>query len=445
MGLGIAYKAAGELEVGVSFLARSLELEPDCLEARYNLGNTLLATGRCCEAEETLRHVTTARPTWAYPHNSLGIALLQQCRYAEAGAAFRQACRLAPRWFLPFYNLGLTLIQFGHDRAAMSALRRAIQRQPDLADAHVNLALLRLRHGEFEEGFCEYEWRFQNAGLPALRSGRPQPMWDKSWVEGSTLLLCSEQGAGDLIQFIRFVRSVIRRGIRVLVECPASLKRLLGSFPGIQGVIGSDEPCPAADVQFPLLSLPHALGLRLEDLPGPIPYLSAPVEDLRRMDGVVGATRGFKVGVVWTGDPRNPKNGERSLSPRDFAPLACIPDVHVFSLQYLDGGVAREQLVHMNIHSLGSALGDLASAAAAIEKMDLTITVDTSAAHLAGALGKPVWTLLHHLPDWRWMTATSASPWYPTMRLYRQQRPGNWGPVLEQVKRDLATALSRRL
>jgi len=442
IGLGIAYKASGDLEGSISFLGHALELDPNCVEARYNLGNTLLAAGRLCEAEKSLRLVLAARPTWAYPHNSLGTVLLRQGRPDEASVLFRQACALAADWFLPHYNLGLAQIQLGQDDAAVLALRSAIRHQPDLADAHLNLALLLLKHGGFEEGFREYEWRFQNAGLPAIRTGRPQQIWDGQWVKGQTLLLCAEQGAGDLIQFVRFVKLLSMGGLRVLVECPAGLKRLLATCPGVDGVISCDEPCPEADVQLPLLSLPRLLGMQVKDLPGTIPYLSSPVEDLRVMHRLVRPSQGFKVGIAWTGDPHNPRNPERSITPSDFAPLARIQGIHVFSLQYQDGGVSSGQLAHMKVRSLGCALGDFSSAAAAIEAMDLTITVDTSVAHLAGALGKPVWTLLHHLSDWRWMTLPSASRWYPTMRLYRQDRAGDWNTVLQRVRHDLEQIVS---
>jgi hypothetical protein len=425
------------------FLGRALELEPDCQEALYNLGNTFVLAGRLPEAERVLLQVIAGRPKWSYPQNSLGTVLLRQQRFSEAADAFRLAVSLAPGWFLPFHNLGLALLQLGQDEAAMAALRSAIQCQPDFADAHLNLAYLLLRHGRFEEGFREYEWRFQNGGFPAARTGRPQPMWDGQPLAGRTLLLCAEQGAGDMIQFIRFAQHLATRGMRILIECAPSLKRLFASCPGIAGAVSSKDPCPEADLQFPLISVPRVLSLYPEDLPGTIPYLTAPASGGKNLDALISAGNDFKVGIVWTGDPQNPLNAKRSLTPDDLAALARVPGVQLFSLQYQDAGVPTDRLTQLGIKSLGSALGDFASAAAAIEGLDLTITIDTATAHLAGALGKPVWTLLDHLPDWRWMTQRLDSPWYPTMRLYRQERPGDWTEVLKRVERDLFEARSR--
>jgi tetratricopeptide (TPR) repeat protein len=430
MGLGMARKAAGHVETALPFLTRAVDLEPDWLEARYNLGYALLAAGRLCEAEESLRRVIAARPEWAYAQNSLGTALLRQGRFVEAAEAFHCAIASACDWYLPLYNLGLALTQLGDDQAAIIALRSAMQLQPDVADTHWNLSFLLLKHGQFDEGFKEYEWRFRNAGLPAPRAGRLQPLWDGRNLEGATLLLCAEQGAGDLIQFIRFAQRAAVGGMKILVECPASLQRLFASC-------AVEEPCAAAGLQLPLLSLPRVLGLQPEDLPGPIPYLAAPAGERGIFDALAGVDHGLRVGIAWTGDPRNAKNFERSVTPNDFAPLALVPGVEIFSLQYQNAGVPARQLEQMRIRSLGDAFGDFASAAAAIDHLDLTITVDTATAHLAGALAKPVWTLLDHRPDWRWMIHPSASPWYPTMRLYRQDQAGDWSQVLARVERDL--------
>ena len=444
MGLGLALKAAGQLAAGLPFIARAVELEPDWLEARYNLGNVLLAAGRLCEAEESLRRVIAARPEWAYAQNSLGTALLRQRRFIEAAEVFNRAVGAASDWYLPYHNLGSTLAQLGDDQAAITALRKAIRLQPDAADTNWNLSCLLLKHGQFEEGFKEYEWRFRNAGLPAPRAGRPQPLWDGRNLKGATLLLCAEQGAGDLIQFIRFARRIALAGMKVLVECPASLRRLFKSCAGIAGLVDVEEHCPAADLQLPLLSLPRVLGLQPEDLPGPVPYLAAPAGERRIMDALAGADHRVRVGIAWTGDPRNARNAERSVTPKDLAPLALLPGVEIFSLQYQNGGLPAGQLEQMGIRPLGDAFCDFAGVAAAMDRLDLTITIDTATAHLAGALGKPVWTLLDARPDWRWMIHPSVCPWYPTMRLYRQDQAGDWSQVLARVERDLVDFVKQK-
>ena len=444
MGLGLALKAAGQLEAGLPFIALAVELEPDWLEARYNLGNALLAAGRLCEAEESLRRVIAARPEWADAQNSLGTALLRQRRFVEAAEVFNRAAGAASDWYLPYHNLGSALAQLGDDQAAIIALRRAIRLQPNAADTHWNLSCLLLKHGQFDEGFKEYEWRFRNAGLPAPRTGRPQPLWDGRNLKGATLLLCAEQGAGDLVQFIRFARRIALGGMKILVECPASLRRLFKGCAGIAGLVDVEEPCPAADLQLPLLSLPRVLGLQPEDLPGPIPYLAAAAGERGIIDALPGADHGVRVGIAWTGDPRNARNSERSVTPKDFAPLALLAGVEIFSLQYQNGGLPAHQLEQMGIRSLGDAFCDFAGAAAAMDRLDLTITIDTATAHLAGALGKPVWTLLDDRPDWRWMIHPSVSPWYPTMRLYRQDQAGDWSQVLARVERDLVDFVKQK-
>lgn len=414
------------------------------IESLYNLGNRYLEEGRCDDAEDAFRSVIAARPEWSYPLNSLGVALLKQTRLAEAATAFERACTLSPHWHLSHFNLALAHIGLGEDRIAEGALRRAIREEPTFSEAHLNLALVLLRQGNFQEGFQEYEWRFGCGGMPAQRSGRPQPLWNEKAGSHETLLLCAEQGAGDLIQFLRFAEPVAQMGFRVFVECPESMQRFLLSCPGVSGVVGAAEPCVEADLQFPLLSVPRVLGLRIEDLPGPIPYLGTQAGDLSAIDAAIEDISGFKIGIVWTGSQKNPRNVERSLSPETFAPLTCIPGVELFSLQHRDGEILPDQLELMGIHSLGSALTDFASEAAAIERMDLVVTVDTSIAHVAGALGRPVWNLLHDRADWRWMTDVLSTPWYPSMRLLRQKKAGDWAEVMQRVEDDLRTQVPPR-
>ena len=366
-------------------------------------------------------------------------ALTREGRLETALELYGRAATGAPQWHLPHFNAGIILLRMGRDEEALHALLRSVERKPDCWKSHFNLALLYLRHGRFAEGWRHYDWRFRAGGFPAVRAGRPQPLWDGRRLDGETVLLCAEQGLGDVIQFLRFAPEVQNRGARLLLECPTPLRTLMADLPFLAGTVDPAEPCADADYQFPLMSVPRLLDERFDPSPLSFPYLKAP-------SPTVGSTHPSlahgdqKIGIAWTGDPDNPFNPIRSCQPEDFRPLSRIPETQLYSLQFQDGGLSAATLSEHGIRSLGPALGDFAQTSALLHELDLVITVDTALAHLAGALGRETWLLLSRPCDWRWSVEGSTTPWYPSLRLFRQARSGDWAELFARV----AQALTQR-
>jgi hypothetical protein len=443
--LGLAWKELGKLDEATASLRRALELKPDFAEAHNNLGNVLKELGRLDEAVACYGRALELKPQYVLARNNLGLALKDQGKLDEAVACFRQTMELKPDFADAHNNLGITLKRLGRLDDAAACFRRALELKPDFADAHGNQALLSLLTGDFSRGWSEYQWRRKTKESDC--QDFPQPLWDGQPLEGRTILLHPEQGLGDVIQFVRYAELVKQRGAAVIVQCPSQLLALLASCAGIDRLVGRGEPLPAFDLQAPLLSLPGIFHTSLADIPAAIPYLSADpglVEYWRReLDG----TDGFKVGIAWQGSPTNQYDRDRSIPLCFFEPLARCCGVRLLSLQK-HWGVEQLQEVagRFPVIDLGSRLdeasGPFMDTAAVMKNLDLVVTSDTAIAHLAGALGVRVWVALALIPDWRWLLGRGDSPWYPTMRLFRQQRRGDWQGVFNEVQRDLCAISS---
>ncbi len=347
-------------------------------------------------------------------------------------ACFHQALRLCPEAADVHTNLGNALREQGRPAESLSCFQEAIRLKPDSIDAHWNRALAWLLLGDFENGWPEYEWRRQIKGF-SIRSF-PQPGWDGENLTGRTILLHAEQGLGDTLQFIRYASLVKERGGTVLFQCPPLLVRLLASCPGVDRLIPDGEALPPFDVQAPLLSLPAMFHTTLATVPGKVPYLFPEPDLVNGWREKLSHHRGFKIGIVWQGNPRYRSDRYRSLPLTNFAPLGRLTGVELFSLQK---GSGPEQVRALGdpfrIVDLADQLDDFAQTAAVMKYLDLIVTADTAVAHLAGSLGVPVWVLLRFAPDWRWLLHRPDSPWYPTMRLFRQERRGDWQPVIQAV------------
>ena len=295
--------------------------------------------------------------------------------------------------------------------------------------------------GRFEQGWPGYEWRWKCKEFGSLPPFHP-PLWDGSPLDGRTILVHAEQGLGDTLQFIRYAPLVHQRGGRVILVCQPPLIGLLTRSPGVERLVAQGEALPDYDVHVPLMSLPGLLGTTLESVPADVPYLDAEPQLVEAWRHRLGSYPGFKVGIVWQGNPKFRLDRRRSIPLAQFAPLARVPGVHLFSLQK---GPGAEQLAAVTdrfpVTDLGRRLDDFMDTAAVLKNLDLVISVDTAIAHLAGALGIPVWVALPFVPDWRWLMDREDSPWYPTMRLFRQARPGQWEDVFQRI----AEALQRRL
>jgi hypothetical protein len=382
------------------------------------------------------------RPGHLNAHSNLGAVLARLNRGEEAEVACRAAIRLQPGHAGAHANLGLALRSLGRFEAAIASLREAIRLQPGHVKAHVDLGMTLLLLGRFAEGFAEYEHRL----TPRPAGVLGPPSWRGEPLEGRTILLHAEQGIGDTIQFIRYLPEVRRCGAgRVLLAAPPPFTRLLAGLPHLDALVRAEDWAEIrAHVHCPLLSLPHALGTTIETIPAPVPYLRAEPAALARWRERLEDARNLRVGLVWAGNPRHQDDRNRSIAPERLAPLLRVKDVCWASLQ-LGAPVQalHEQVPGGAVLDLASELTDLAETAAAMMQLDLVIAVDTAVAHLAGALGRPVWVLLPAVPDWRWLLGREDSPWYPTMRLFRQRRPGDWDGVVVQVAAALE-ALARR-
>jgi hypothetical protein len=406
--------------------------------AMHYLGVVLYQTRRQGDALPLLERAAAAVPEEPEFHNNLGLALAAGDRNDDAIAAYRRALALRPGHAIAWNNLGLTLQAANRLPEAIAAFREALARIPEFAQAHWNLALALLAHGEFGEGWREYAWRLK---IPELAQHERQfagPRWDGVARPGETLLVTAEQGLGDTLQFIRLAQPLAGRGVRVLVSAQRSLVRLLATVPGVAAVFGPDETLPPYDAYTPVIALAGALGVTASTVPCAVPYLAAdPVRRTEVAAALAAHGRVRKVGLAWSGSPQNTNDRRRSVALAALASLFAVPGVAWFSLQTEDdeNDVAAVPAAHV-LHRL-AARNDFDGAAALVAELDLVVTVDTSLAHLAGALARPTWVLLPFASDWRWQQDRADSPWYPTVRLFRQPRPGDWEAVIARIATEL--------
>jgi tetratricopeptide (TPR) repeat protein len=441
--LGIALRRLGHLEDAIAAYRQALTLRPDYPLALNNLGLALQEAGDYEDAVTVLQRVVEATPGDADAHNNLGAAHDRAGARDQALAHYRRAVALRPDYPEALNNLGLAALADGRLDEAEGALRSALEVRPDYPEIHKNLALVLFARGDLRAGSAEYEWRWRiprDHRLPNLAA----PLWDgRPLGADSTLLLCAEQGLGDTIQFARYAAALHAFAGRVILYGPAPLARIMATVPGLDGFVAVGQELPACDAYLPVMSLMHRLGTTLDTIPAALPYVAPDAERLAALAPLF-AGPGLKVGLVWAGDPGHRNDRYRSLTLAALQPILDIPGARFFSLQVGPGAAAiKEAGFGARIVDLAPDLPDLAATAAAMAQLDLVVTVDTAAAHLAGALGRPTWMMLPANPDWRWMTGRSDSPWYPSLRLFRQRHLGEWRPVIEAVALELARLVLR--
>jgi Tfp pilus assembly protein PilF len=435
----LALRRQGRLEEAAALLRRAHEADPGNVAALVNLGNALSALGRHAEAAALYGQALAIEPGRAGTLVNLGNALQAQDRPLEAIELYDRALALAPRLAQAHNNRGNALRALNRHAEAIAAFGRALEINPELADAHLNEGLARLGIGDFAAGWPKYEWRDRRAAA-APRPASPAPRWrGDEQLAGKVILLHAEQGLGDTIQFLRYAPLVARKGARVIAEVQQPLKALAEGLRGVERVIAQGDPRPAFELQCSLLSLPLAFGTRLETIPAEIPYLAAAPERIAQWRARLGEQRAFRVGIVAAGRPGHRNDRNRSMPMARLAGALLAPDeLELVSLQpALDERDARALGSRAGFVSLAGQLKDFSDTAAVVSLMDLVVSVDTAVAHLAGAMGKPVWILLPHSPDWRWLLEREDSRWYPSARLFRQAQIGDWQPVLERVRREL--------
>lgn len=416
------------------------------LELLNKLGISLVRQEKLARAAEVFQRILELAPGIAEMHSNLAYVYERQGKLQEALAAGQRAVEMKPEYAEGHNNLGIVWRALHRPDEALACFEQALRTRPDFALAQFNRGAVQLMQGNYAAGWAGYEWRNRVPGQNPRQLAAPR--WAGQPIPGHTLFVHAEQGYGDTIQFARFLgRARERSQARIILEGPAALLPLLREI-GADDVIRSGSPVPEIDFEVPLPSLPGVLGIGIDELPRDIPYLTPPESSCRlwreRIALMVGgspldgARRETRVGIVWRGNPAQDQDAVRSCPLANFAELAEIPGIMWFSLQREADATLRSVWPEQSrIEVLGPLLGDFADTAAAMGELDLIITADTAAAHLAGALGRPAWTLLAHTPDWRWQLGRSDSAWYPTMRLFRQPAPGDWNAVFQEVARAL--------
>jgi Flp pilus assembly protein TadD len=434
--LGLALRASGDLPAAISAYWRAIELLPNVAEIHLNLGVALAAAGMANEAVAAWRRSIKLAPNLSRAHFNLANAMADADDLESAITYYQRAIQIDGQFAQAHSNLGKALMRIGRRDQAMAACNRAIELDPHSANPRWNRAIALLLQGDYQQGWTEFEWRHLLADFSPLNVSEPR--WDGGSLAGSTILLHAEQGLGDTIQFVRYVPMVAKLGGRVILRCPRELVELFRGINGIHALISNTEALPPFDVHCPLMSLPKLFGTRLESIPGRAPYLAADPKRAQVWAERIGSSTMPRVGLAWAGSPLHQYDRQRSIGLASLSPLSRVAGVQWVSLQ--KGPAAAEimktkPLMAMCDHT--AMLADFADTAALISQLDLVISVDTAVAHLAAAMGKPVWLLLPFAPDWRWLLDRDDSPWYPTIRLFRQSVRGDWTSVIEAVATQL--------
>lgn len=430
---GSALLQSGNAGQALVCFRSALAIDPSNPTLLLYCGATLHDLGRYDEAVDAYKKSIQTAADIGEAHNNLGNSLMALGRFSEAADSFFRAATLLPASPVPLAARATALQAVGRVADAEADCRKAVTLDPAFAAAHWNLALNLLLQGRYTEGWQEYEWRWQKPDFTSPCRHTDLPLWDGSPLHGSTILLHAEQGFGDAIQFVRYAPLAARQGGHVILECHPQLVVLFQSVQGVCSVVPFGSPLSAINYQAPLLSLPRLFGTTLENIPSASPYLTIPAGQREKWAALLPADhKKLRVGLVWAG--KSYPDPLRSCRLEELAPLAAAHNVIFYSLQL---GAGSEQAdcppSTMSLRDLTHEIHDFADTAALIDQLDLVISIDTAVAHLAGALGKPVWVMLPFAPDWRWLLHRNDSPWYPSMRVFRQKQPGDWGDVITRI------------
>jgi tetratricopeptide (TPR) repeat protein len=429
---GITLQVLSRFEEALESYDRALAVRPEYPEALYNRGIVLHQLKRFEEALESYDRALAQRSHYAEALSNRGLALHEMTRFEEALASFDAALTLRPDCGEAHSHRGTTLHEMQRFDEALASYHRAINLRPDCAEAHYNLALCQLLTGDFERGWREREWRWRTE-----QSGRwnfKQPVWRGSNnIAGKTILLHTEQGFGDMIQFCRYVPLVAECAARVILEVPEPLHQLMGTLRGVAQVVSTGQPLPDFDMHCPLLSLPLAFDTRLDTVPSATPYLGAPSQASLDWNARLGLRNRPRIGLCWSGRSEHKNDRNRSIILDTLLPLLDFDATFVSLQQQVRSGDGVALKRRSNLLHFGHDLKNFSDTAALIANLDLVVSVDTGVAHLAGALAKPVWVMLPLIPDWRWLLDREDSPWYPTARLFRQDSTRTWDYVVSRV------------
>ena len=465
-----------ETENGIQWVQQALAVDSTSVPVHFAWGRLLEGDARYGEAEAVYRQVTRLDSGHAKAYTNLGCMLHLQGRLDEAVACYRRALQLEPnqpealrnyaliagglqelqeaaagfeahlltypRDGSAHYQLAHLHLRLGRYAQALVAYEQAIVLDPDQAEYHFARSQLLLRLERYEEGWQEYEWRWRLSMFNAPMHRFVQPLWDGKRLAQGTLLVHGETGFGDMFQFVRYVTLAAERCARVVVECQPALQTLIAGVSGVSQAVAQGDPLPAFDAHMPLISFPRVFDTTTHTIPWCGPYIQADAQRVQDWGGRVAASgaRERKIGLVWTGNPQNAGNRERSVTLQQFGPLAQATQASFFSLQKgAQAAQAGDVPPSMHFLDLTEQIHDFSDTAALLAQLDLVITVDTSVAHLAGAMGRPTWVLLSFSADWRYHVGRTDNPWYPGMRLFRQEISGDWEQPLQQLQQALAT------
>ncbi len=435
--MGNALLGLGNAEEAVVSYEKALALKPADSTAHFDLGNAQMELADFEAAHGSYTRAVALDFSNPEKHYNLGNACQALDRFEEAIDAYEKAIELRPGYIDAICNRGATLQKMDRVADAVAALREALAGEPESPDLHWNLSLALLQQGDYDEGWAEYEWRWQTPTFLAYARDFAKPRWQGDDLDGRRLLIDAEQGFGDALQFIRYARLAAERGGEIIVECRPQLTRLFSAIPGVGQCVDLGAELPDYDLYCPLMSLPHVMGDSVSRVPAEVPYLTVP-EDAVADPRIAGA-EGLKVGLVWAGSPTRVDNHKRSCPVKELAPLLDVGGVSFFSLQV---GKFRGDLDELGdghgVIDIVDGLTDFADTAAAVQALDLVISVDTSVLHLAGALGKEGWGLMSRPTGFLWQTERADSDWYPSLRLFRQPEPGAWAPMIAEVAAALA-------
>jgi tetratricopeptide (TPR) repeat protein len=426
---------AGQLEEALESWRQATECRADFPEAWNGLGMAMREAGRLDEAELAFRTALDRRKNDPDILYNLGNTLAYKRQWEQAIATYREVLAIRPSHEMAWNNLQWALGNLGRRPEATAACREAVARLPESARAQVNLGMALLAQGELAEGWEHFQWHTRLAGVAKRDFGKPQ--WGGvagqglvDGLAGQRVLLHEEQGFGDQLQFARYAPLLADLGIRVILESPRALERLHRTLRGVDALVVQDEALPEFDFQILMPDLPRAMGTTLATIPHNVPYLFADTEITQRWAGRLEGIGGLKVGINWAGNRKHRLDDVRSTTLSDLSPLADVSGVRFISLQK-SAAPPEPGSPRLTFMDWTADLTDFAETAALMGNLDLIITIDSAVAHLAGALGRPTWLLLPFACDWRWLVDRDDSPWYPTMRLFRQQSFGDWsGPVM---------------
>lgn len=472
--LGVAAHQRGDHSAARNLILKAISLRPDNADYHNNYGEVCRAAGLLAEAEQAYRRAIAIDSTQGSYYSNLCLALRESGKLAQAIEAGRKAIQLSPDNVVAHLNLANALSDSNRFDQALACYQRALSIDPqqpqvltamgttyaemglfdqatqcfdraiainDHPDAHWNRSLMRLLHGDYTQGWQEYEWRWRCPEFFSQKINAPQPQWDGSDISGRTILLYCEQGLGDTIQFVRYAPLVARLGATVILQCQRELQRLLASVTGIHQVVARGQELPPFELHLPLLSLPRLFKTTVRTIPASVPYISADPQLIeiwrQRLGPLLPGHR--RVGLAWAGRPTHKNDRNRSMQLSQLAALASVPNVQWISLQK---GPAAQQAANppggMRLLDLTDQIHDFTDTAALIANLDLIVCVDTAVAHLAGAMGRAVWIFLPFAPEWRWLLGCDDSPWYPSARLFRQKNPGQWDQPVNQAAAELA-------